>query len=53
MPGGKQSLIEAKKFSDQAFNSISFYGVARFFGYGNPQPFNPFGVAAYYGCEVF
>jgi len=51
--GGKQSLVEAKKFSDQALDSISFYSVAYFFSYGDSQPFYPSGIAAYYSCKVF
>jgi hypothetical protein len=53
IPGGKQSLIEAKKFSGQALDSISFYGVAYLFSYGDSQPFYPLGIAAYYSCKVF
>jgi hypothetical protein len=53
MSGGKQSLVETKKFSDQAFDSIPFYSVACFFSYGYSQPFHPLGIAAYNSCKVF
>ena len=53
MSGGKQSLIKAEKFSDQAFDAISFYGIACLFSYGNSQPFYPLGIGASYDCIVF
>jgi hypothetical protein len=52
MSGGKQIFIEAKKLSDQAFDTISFYSIACFFSYGNSQPPIPLFVAAYYACKV-
>jgi hypothetical protein len=52
MSGGKQSFVEAKEFSDQAFYPVSFYGIACFFSYGNSQPFSPFFIAAHYACKV-
>jgi hypothetical protein len=48
----KQGLVEAKKFSDQPFNSVSSYGVSHFFGYGYSQPSSPLGVTACYSCKV-
>jgi len=53
MFGGKQRLVLAEKFSDQAFDAISFYGVACFFSYGNSQPLHPLGIAARYRCKMF
>jgi hypothetical protein len=52
MLSGKQSFIEAEKFSDQPFDSVSSYGVSRFLGYGNSQPFSPLGITACYSCKV-
>jgi len=43
--GGKQRFIQTKKLPQQSFNSIPFDGVARFFWYGNSQPFDPLRVA--------
>jgi hypothetical protein len=53
LSGGKQSLVKAKKFSDQAFDSISLYCISCFPGYGNSQSFRPQGIGACYSCEVF
>jgi hypothetical protein len=52
LSGGKESLVQAKKFSNQAFYPVSFYGIACFFSYGNSQPFSPLFIAAYYACKV-
>jgi hypothetical protein len=52
MSGGKQSFIETKKFSDQAFDAIPFYGVACLFSYSYSQPFHSSGIAAHYSCKM-
>lgn len=50
---GKQLFVEAKIFSDQTFDSVSFYRISRFFGYCNPQSFNPLRVHASYRRKMF
>jgi len=50
---GKQFFVKSKKFSDQAFDFVSFYRISRFFGYRNPQSFNPLRVHASYGRKMF
>src|SRR5664280_2085002 len=52
MLSGKQGLIEAEKFSDQPFDSVSSYSVSHFFGYGDSQPSSPLGITACYSCKV-
>jgi len=52
MFGGKQAFIEAKKFSDQSFYSVSFCRVSRFLGYGNSQPLSPLCIDAYYDRKM-
>jgi len=50
--GGKQGLVKAEKFSDQAFNSVASYGVTRFLGYCYTQSFSSPVVAACDSCKV-
>ena len=52
MSGGKQTFIKSKKFSDQSFDSVSFYGISRFLGYGKSQPSNPLRITACYNRKV-
>src|SRR4030042_526329 len=49
---GKQSFVEAEKFFNQAFDSISSYGVSRFLGYGYSQSFNPLVVMTCYRGKI-
>jgi hypothetical protein len=50
--GGKQTLVKTEKFSDQAFNPVSFYGVTYFFGYRYPQSFSFLVAKATDSCKV-
>jgi len=53
MSCGKYAFVETKKFSDQPFDSVSFYSVSRFLRYCNAEPFNPLSVYACYGRKMF